>query len=89
MSNNKLTKVQIEILMLLFNGWQIGRNEGFNPRHWMQSNGIGKGGEMRNVNVKTFNALLLDGYIQKSKQGYPTSKYDITEKGKKIVKNAS
>lgn len=81
--NNKildtLSATQIDVLIRLSNGWQLGRSSGFfklHSRTWIQKGGIGKGGEAVTVPSATFKSLLDKKLIILTEERYPTRMYD-------------
>lgn len=78
-TKNKLTPKQKEIIELLKDGWELGKSEGLTPRVWIQKGGISKGGESKDLRIDTFISLINSRAIIISEEGFPISKYKLTE----------
>ncbi len=81
----KVSKVQLDILQKMNDGWELGFYQGFNASCRLQEGGIGRGGKVQTVNTNTYYSLRREGLIVISKEDYPTDKYAIGEKGKALV----
>lgn len=73
-----LTKNQSEIVKLMSEGWQLGSTNGIEVRTWLQKGGCGKGGESKNVNATSVNALLFRGIIIVDIDCYPTKTFKLS-----------
>jgi hypothetical protein len=80
----KLSPVQREVLRLMSSGWELGEDMGTNSHAWVQKGGLGRGGETKKVNSNTVYALWREKYIEIVKEAFPTRRFKLTEKGKKI-----
>jgi hypothetical protein len=45
------------ILQHMREGWELGLNNGLNPRTWLQKDGLCKGGETKNVSMNVVSSL--------------------------------
>jgi hypothetical protein len=69
-----LTPRQREVIELMDSGWQLGLSSKFitlhstTPRAWLQKGGCGRGGETKDVNMKTFYALCDKGLLEQLDQ---------------------
>ncbi len=70
----KLSKTQQEVIDLMKSGWELGQSMAIHSRTWLQKNGLGRGGETKNVSGATVHALYRKGLID-SKDNFPTRKY--------------
>jgi len=87
----KLSKVQLEVIRLMKEGWELGRSSGFRPSWWLQKNGLGKGGETKRImNFSTCLKLYDLGLIYKPspKLEFPTEHWALTDKGKEVLKKS-
>lgn len=81
----KLSKKLIEILQLMNNKWQLGRGE--DGKYWLQLNGIGRGGKTKWLHGRTQIGKLLNlNFIESCGWSFPTTKYQLTDKGKQYLK---
>lgn len=79
----KLSKAQQKIIELMKEGWELGRSTSFaSNRAWVQQDGVGRGGKSEKMSISTFCVLLDKKLIELKKDGFPTSKYQLTELGK-------
>lgn len=83
---SKLTEPQKDIIRLMKSGWQLGKSRSmFNrERAWLQYNGIGKGGESKQVNKATFEKLRDNGLIEQTDCETMHTIWELTEEGLKI-----
>lgn len=77
MKTKKLSKAQQTVIDLMNEGWEMGVSKGYYSRIWLQKNGVGKGGESKNVHLNTFCALRDIGLIEINREGYPTDVYGL------------
>lgn len=82
----KLTKLQQEVIDYMKKGWELGSSTAISSRSWLQKDGLGRGGETRNVNGNTVSALCEKGLIQQ-KYGYPTKKWFLDKRRKNKNEN--
>jgi hypothetical protein len=74
----KPSKVQMEVLSKMADGWQLGRRDGvIDGRAWIQKGGCGYGGEIQSVSLGTVRAMEHHGYIVKDTYKYPTQTYRL------------
>jgi len=60
----KLSKTQLEVLRLMNEGWELGRNNdgGWGGRQWwMQKGGLGYGGDDKTINSATSGNFTIWG----------------------------
>lgn len=87
----KLSKTQLEVIRLMKEGWELGRNvtNGRDVGHqwWMQKGGLGYGGEDKTVNSATAWKLYHLGLICKPNPNleFPTEHWALTEEGKNVA----
>lgn len=75
----KLSKVQVEVLEKMANGWKLGRSASIiNSRAWLQNGGCGRGGESLKVSSATLKALMNAGLIVRDTFKYPTQTYSLS-----------
>lgn len=79
----KLSNKQAEVIKLMSEGWELGHNKsdirGYSNT-WLQKDGLGRGGETKEVHFNTFQALLSKKLIyDKSLRNYPTTLYALTK----------
>ncbi len=74
----KLTEKQQQVIDLMQDGWQLGRDNHNNGRSWLQKNGIGRGGESIDVSRSTVNSLEKKGLI-KGKWGFPMTIFSLAQ----------
>lgn len=80
----KLSQRQQEVIDLMKAGWELGRSiGGLTNRSWMQKDGLGRGGETKDVHSNTFFALEDKGLIEVEYEKYPRAKYRLTNKGRR------
>jgi hypothetical protein len=80
---NARKATQDEILKLLREGWAIGLSGGQHASWWMQKNGLGRGGEHRDVHSASAFALYKKGLIEiKGARSFPHTEYQLTELGR-------
>lgn len=80
----KLSPTQIDIIQKMRDGWELGRNCGYRSSVWMQKNGIGRGGESKDLSISTFQILWEKKIITVIRIGYSTTVYALTDLGKTI-----
>ncbi len=80
----KLTTNQIEVIKLMREGWQMGHSAVMTRRTWLQKDGVGRGGESKDVNKNTFNSLVFKNLLNQDKYSFPTVTYKLTELGKTL-----
>jgi hypothetical protein len=80
----KISNTQKEIITLMREGWEMAKSNTMNARSWIQKNGIGKGGETKNLTVSTFISLCEKGIIEQKEYGFPSSTFKLTELGMTI-----
>ncbi len=73
----KLTPDQQEVMDLIEQGWELGKDTTINGRCWIQKGGLDKGGESKNVNFSTLRTLEYLGYIERGESHFPTSHYRL------------
>ena len=78
----KLSKTQKNVIQLMQDGWELGRDN-YRNRAWLQKNGLGCGGDTVDVNMNTFNSLY-DKNLFTVKYNFPTSLCVLTKLGKTI-----
>jgi len=81
----KLSEPQQEVICLMQEGWELGQSLVINGRAWMQKNGLGRGGESKDVRAQTFRALVRKGLIGGLAREFPKQRYVLTEKGKQFT----
>jgi len=81
----KVSKVQLDILQKMNEGWELGMGRGYNPSHWLQKNGLGRGGDTQNVKDNSFSSLYKKELIKSTGYNYPSERWELTEKGKALV----
>ena len=83
----KLSKKLIEILELMNNGWELGRDHHM-CRWWLQKGGLGYGGDAIRLHGRTkVRMLLSEGLIEDDgKHHFPTTPYYLTDKGEEYLK---
>jgi len=74
----KLTEKQQQVIDLMQDGWQLGRDNHNNGRSWLQKGGIGHGGESVSVSRSTVDSLEKKGLI-KSKWGFPMTIFSLAQ----------
>lgn len=77
----KLSKTQKELIELMKNGWELGHSQGMRSRAWLQKDGVGCGGECKDMSISTFHVLRDKKLVEISLNRYPISKYKLTELG--------
>lgn len=84
---SKLSKSQLELLKLMADGWELGKDATGSSGWWMQKGGLGRGGEAKNVHLTTAHNSYKKGLIKRddTKPHFPSTHYCLTEKGKKAV----
>jgi len=83
MTEIKLTKKLIEILIFMNSGWELGISHAGSFGFWLQKGGCGKGGEYKEIHGRTnIYKLKIEGLIASNGYGFPTEKYHLTDKGK-------
>ena len=73
----KLSKVQREVVELMKRGWELGCSTSFDSRCWMQKDGLGRGGETKDVRSSTVFALHKKEVIILTNRGFPIRKYGL------------
>ena len=79
----KLSKIQIEILKLMSEGWELCSSTTFDlsSSTWLQKGGCGKGGQTKCISIATKHALFKKGLIGYKKYEFPTTRWFLTKKG--------
>jgi len=72
----KRSKTQQLVLDLMKEGWELGASTGIDRRCWLQKNGCGNGGEIKNVSAATVHALYKHGLIKRN-NGFPWCTYTL------------
>jgi hypothetical protein len=79
----KLSPIQKEVVDKLRNGWELGRATSGRGYHrvWMQTPGLGRGGESETIPTGTFFALYRKGVIEYVDDSGPgrSRRYALTE----------
>jgi len=89
----KISKIQLEILKLMKKGWELGKmfHTDLSVRFWLQKEGIGKGGETKEIRNSKSIFKLEDLSLIKLNQGNPSyfsgCTYKLTEKGKEFLQS--
>ncbi len=87
-SRRRPTKAMLGVLnAVATGGWELGWSVGLGAR--LQKPGLGRGGEVRHLNANTFHGLHQRGLIAVAARGFPTTRYRITELGKRAIAAAS
>ena len=68
----KLSKPQQEVIDLMKAGWELGASGGMSNRTWLQRDGCGRGGPVKEVNGNTFYALVRRGLIKGTGTSWPS-----------------
>jgi hypothetical protein len=68
---------QEEILRLLREGWELGKDIGIDGSWWMQRDGLGMGGPSRRVNAASAHALHRKGLIKQLSAVFPKAVYGL------------
>lgn len=79
-----LSAKQKEVIKLMREGWELGASKALTRRKWLQKDGIGKGGETKDVHTATFDKLYFSNLIYAPDYSFPSQKYLLTELGKTI-----
>ena len=73
----KLTNAQQRVLDKMYNGWELGQSTGINQRWWLQKDGLGRGGEVIEVNAITARWLWDKGFIKPCEWSFPTQHFRL------------
>lgn len=75
---DKPSKVQMEVLAKMADGWQLGHSTGaFYNNSWLQKGGCGHGGPTVQVSFATLRALRNAGLIVRDTFKFPTQTYRL------------
>lgn len=89
MKNKKLSSAQVNVLELMYNGWELGFYGGINLSITLQENGLGRGGSTKSIAINTFNILIryksIESNPDQPNYGRP-EKYRLTESAKNLFK---
>jgi hypothetical protein len=78
----KLTKAQYRILNLMYSGWELGLNNDYQGKCWIQKGGLGRGGESEhNIYYGIIDKLEKLGFIERLDHSFSTTHCKITQKG--------
>ena len=77
-----ITPAQKQVLQRMEDGWALGYTS-YMYSWWLQRNGLGRGGDTEQVHGTTGHHLRTNGLIRKKKDGFPTSEFVLTDKGRK------
>ena len=86
--SSKLSPIQIEVLQLMSQGWDLIRTEGFFAYTNLTKVELKKGLKVllhKDIRVTTLSSLVSKGYIVCYKHNYPSNHYTLTEKGKGYI----
>ena len=76
---SRLYAYQNEVLALMGEGWELGRNmTSFHSHSWLQQGGCGRGGPSKEVHGNTVNALLRKGLIKTKERVFPLETFQLT-----------
>lgn len=75
----KLTKNQQEVIDLLNTGWSLGQSKTINGRDRLQKDGLGKGGETKDVRKGTIYKLSKLGLIKSTGYGFPSEEFKLVK----------
>lgn len=78
-----LTRLQMNVIDALKNGWELGHSSTADGRWWLQQDGLGRGGKTIDVHANTAFALLKRGLIEQKRYGFPTSLWGLVENRRK------
>jgi len=78
-----LTPSQKEVIKLMREGWELGAS-GSTSNHWLQKDGVGRGGETKKINNSIAFVLREKNLIFCPEYHFPSSTYLLTELGKTI-----
>lgn len=81
----KLSEPQKAVIYLMQEGWELGRSLIFDRQPWLQKNGLGRGGESKDVRSNIVFTLVRMGLIEGMARQFPKQRYVLTGKGKKLV----
>lgn len=85
----KPTLKMLEILGLMVNGWELGKDVDFNGRWWIQKGRLGCGGETKsNLHRGMIQGLIDRGLIERGQYHFPTTKCYITPAGRKALEGS-
>lgn len=86
MKTIKLSDAQKEVIRLMREGWELAISYGLYSGSWMQSNGIGNGGNSKDVRFNTASALIDKKLIADNGRSKKLSDkyFSLTELGKTI-----
>lgn len=63
-------------------GWELGHSCTMDGRAWIQKNGVGRGGDTKEIRANTFQAIYDLDLVVATERKFPTHKYGLTELGK-------
>ena len=83
MKNQKLSKVQNNVIKTMQSGWELGLSQRISGEFsaWLQIK-VGHGGKCQNITMATFNSLKNKGLLIEVRKNYPTDVYHLSESGK-------
>lgn len=81
----KLTKIQLKIILKMQQDWELGLSFGKHRSHWIQQGGVGTGGKIQRISQITFDFLRLNKFIQTKGLNHSIEKFGLSEKGKLII----
>jgi len=73
----KLSPAQQTVIDLMSDGWQLGRDMGFQGTCWLQQGGVGRGGKTKPVSSATLMALYREGIIVPVDYHWPMEKFGL------------
>lgn len=75
----RLGEKQKEILNLMNNGWELGRNLTMQGNYWLQKGGCGRGGETKHdISPDSVHGIYKKGLIRVNKKSFPLETYELT-----------
>ena len=84
-----LGKRQKEILHLMANGWELGKDMGPSGHYQIQKGGLGKGGQTKHdISSDTCFALYKKGYISSRYEKFPREAFELTQLSREVLAKA-
>jgi len=75
----KLSPAMQNVVDMMRDGWQLGKNGTFDGRWWLQKGGVGRGDKIEKVTAGTAYALYSRKVIEVDKRSFPTTTYKLVE----------
>lgn len=85
----KISKTQIETLLIMAEGYEAGYSHIFTQKAWLQKGKVGHGGEAKKLTLGTFNSLRRNKLIEEARVSGTQYAFKISSAGKLLLRQLS